>query len=380
MGASPFTRTRGQTGRALWAVLLGLALLASACSRDSTDTATTSPPEDTDIATTEPTSSTETTGAPQTGSEATASTELDNTPAVLGLSNVVAGVEPTGDLVDGSVNTPDGRRRSYHLYVPSGAGDEPMPLLIALHGGLGSGTQFREDSGFDRLAEANGFLVVFPDGIPIVEGRDNRVWNGGGCCGPAAENRQDVDDVGFIAAVIDEIEATYPVDTSRIYAAGHSNGGIMSYRLACELSGRIAAVAFQSGTLEIPDCPMTESVSLLSLHGLADTNIPIDGGKGSGVANYAFASPRESVETIAALDGCTGRVPVVDPTNPDISGTRWTGCDGDTTVEMILVEGANHAWMGHRGSEFTRRMIGEPYPDLDASVALWSFLSRQQRS
>ncbi len=395
MGTARTTRTRGRTRRFLWAALIGMTLLAASCRRDDPDTTPTEPTQD---AATEPTDTstpapqptettapaplpTETTApAAETGGGADApDLDPDSEPVILDLGNVKPAVEPVGTLVDGAVDTPDGRRRTYHLYVPSDSGDGPMPLLIALHGGLGSGTQFREDSGFADLAEANRFLVVFPDGVPIAEGRDNRVWNGGGCCGVAARDRQNVDDVGFISAVIDEIEAVHPVDPSRVYAAGHSNGGIMAYRLACELSDRIVAVAFQSGTLEIGNCPMVQPVSLMSLHGLADTNIPIDGGRGSGVANYAFASPRESVETVARLDGCTGRVDMVDPTNPDVSGTRWTGCDGDTTVEMILVEGANHAWMGHRGSRFTRALIGEPYPDLDASVAIWSFLSRRTR-
>ncbi len=365
-------RTHHRSPGSLRAVLVALALLTAACSRGGSESTAT------------PASTSETSATTTTTDSATSPETSENSPAVaaaveLDLSNVKAGVEPAGDAVAGEIDTPDGRVRSYHLYVPSGLGDEPVPLLVALHGGLGSGPQFEQDSGFDRLAEANGFVVVYPDGIPIVEGRDNRVWNGGGCCGPAVENRQDVDDVAFISSVIDEVEAAYPVDGSRVYVTGHSNGGIMAYRLACELSGRVVAVAFQAGSLEVEPCRPERPVSLLSLHGLADTNIPIDGGRGSGVANYSFNSPRESVETLAELDGCRSRLPLADPTNPDISGFRWTDCDEGTAVEMILVAGANHAWMGHPGNRFTTRLIGEPYPDLDASLVIWSFLSRRSR-
>lgn len=288
--------------------------------------------------------------------------------------------EPTGELLVESVTTADGTDRTYYLYVPSTVGEAPMPLLVALHGGLGSGRQFRENSGFDRLAEANGFLVAFPDGTAIVKGRDNRVWNGGGCCGSAAQGRRNVDDVGFISAMVDQITASHRVDPARVFATGHSNGAIMSYRLACELSDKIVAVAFQAGSLELDRCKPVLPVSVMNLHGLADTNIPVNGGRGEGVSRYTFASPVDSIEQWAALDGCTERSDLIDPSNDDVSGTRWTGCDGGTVVEMILVDGATHPWMGHPGSRLQERLSGTPYPDLDASAVIWGFLAGQARS
>ncbi len=310
-----------------FALLLGLALLAGSCGRLSEQTATESAP----------------------------------------------------GLVSSSMVTPDGRERTYHVFAPSTIADEPMPLLIAMHGGLGSGLQFRDNSGFDELAETNGFIVAYPDGIRILERRDNRVWNGGACCGVAGEGRQNVDDVGFIAAVIEEISAAYPVDPARVFATGHSNGAIMSYRLACELADTIVAIAFQSGSIEVDECAPSRPVSVLHLHGLADTNINLDGGPGDGVSSHDFASPLESIEAMATLNGCSGREAFADPTNPDVSGTRWGDCDSGTEVELMLVEGANHAWMGHPGRFVQEQLMGEPYADLDASFVIWEFLASHAR-
>lgn len=289
------------------------------------------------------------------------------------------GIEPEPGLVSSSILTPDGRERTYHVFAPSISADESMPLLIAMHGGLGSGLQFRDNSGFDQLAEANGFIVVYPDGIPILERRDNRVWNGGACCGVASEGRRNVDDVAFIAAMVDEISEAHPIDSARVFATGHSNGAIMSYRLACELADTIVAIAFQSGSIEVDECEPSQPVSVLHLHGLADTNINIDGGPGDGVSSHEFASPLESIETMATLNGCSDGEPVTDSDNPDVSGTRWTGCAAGAEVELMLVGGANHAWMGHSGGFVQERLMGEPYADLDASAVIWSFLGRQAR-
>lgn len=355
------TNDRPSAPRRRRAALVALALaamLAAACGPGRNKSA---PVAASSTAPDAPTTSTTSTGAIDTGP-------------------VVPDVEPIGDLSTGTITVTDGSVRTYHLYVPSTAGTDPMPLVVAMHGGFGSGLQFRDSSGFDQLAETEGFLVVFPDGTPIVAGRDSRVWNGGACCGAVTNSRRNVDDVGFISDVIDEVSASHAVDPGRVYATGHSNGAIMSYRLACELSDKIVAVAFQAGSLEIDDCQPERPVSIMHLHGLADTNIPIDGGHLNGVSKHEFASPRESIETMADINGCTDRVALFDPSNPDISGTRWAGCQGDVTIEIVTVEGATHAWMGHPLGRLQQRLSGAPYGDLDSSAVIWSFLSTQQRA
>ncbi len=286
---------------------------------------------------------------------------------------------PPSGLAQGVIDTPDGRERTYHVYAPTSVGTDPLPLLIALHGGTGWGLQFRDNSGFDALAEEHGFIVVYPDGISIFGDRDQRVWNGGACCGPAEEDRRNVDDVTFISLLVDELATAYPIDAGRVFATGHSNGAIMSYRLGCELADTVTAIAFYSGSIEIDECRPSQPVAVLHVHGLADDSIRIDGGVGDRISNHEFASPLDSIAHMAEVNGCTGEEEVVDPSNADVSGTRWTGCTDDAAVELMLIEGANHAWPGHDGTWLQERFTGEPYPDLDASRVIWDFLSTQSR-
>jgi polyhydroxybutyrate depolymerase len=292
-----------------------------------------------------------------------------------------AAVQPADRATEGRIRTADGRIRHYRLYVPASlAAGEQAPLLIALHGGLGSSAQFEAQSGFDGLAESNGFIVAYPDGIGArADGSGPQTWNGGYCCGEAA--RQAVDDVGFVRQLIDVLVAELPVDPARIYAAGHSNGAIMAYRLACELADRIAAVGVQAGSLGVDVCTPSRPVSVVHLHGTADTNHPIEGGLGTGVAGVAFRPARAAVETMADVDGC-GATPTqgTDPSNPDLTVTTWSGCRAGTEVRYAVVDGATHAWMGHPAvSAAADAYVGEPYPALDASRAIWAFLASHPR-
>ncbi|MDO8389680.1 MAG: PHB depolymerase family esterase [Actinomycetota bacterium] len=283
-----------------------------------------------------------------------------------------------GYTIDQHLRTPDGRDRLYHLHVPSDLPAGPVPLLIALHGGMGSGVQFEENSGFDAIAEREGFLVVYPDGVGVgLQENRLRTWNAGYCCGPSA--RDGIDDVTFIAMVINAVAADHDIDPDRVFAAGHSNGGIMAYRLACELSGRIAAVGLQAGSLGIDDCAPEQPVSLLHLHGSADTNHPIDGGPGAGVAGVDFRSARTSVRDYAQLVGCPADPQhSVDAANSDIEIETWQPCDTDTEVRFVEVQGAPHAWMGHPTQ--TPRLVGHPYMELDASELIVEFLLAHPRT
>jgi len=278
---------------------------------------------------------------------------------------------------DGRVLTADGRVRTYHLHVPGGLSEHALPLVIALHGGTGSGDQFRRNSGLDELADERGFLVVYPDGVGVGPTEALRTWNGGYCCGRAA--RDGVDDVGFVRELIDAIAAEFPIDPQRVFAVGHSNGGILAYRLACELSDRVAAVALQAGSLGVEGCDPEHPVSLLHLHGAADTNHPIDGGQGgTSISGVDFHSARTSVRDFAAADGCPGTPIVeVDSVNRDLTISTWTPCAGGSEVRFVEVAGAPHAWMGH--SSVAPWLTGEPYPDLDASEVVVDFVLAHPR-
>ena len=287
-----------------------------------------------------------------------------------------------GTVTDEWVDTPDGRRRHFRLYVPSGVAvrGENVPLLVALHGGLGSSEQFAANSGFDELAESNGFIVVYPDGIRAIPERPGlQTWNGGYCCGPAAD--RNVDDVAYVRFLLDLLATRFDVDPGRVFAAGHSNGAIMAYRLACELSDRIVAIGVQAGSLGIDDCRPMEPVSVLHIHGLADTNHPIDGGRGTGVSGVEFRSGRDAVKAMSVKFDCS--VYPIERTmtsNDDVENLLWSGCEKGSRIELVTVASASHAWMGHRAATSgSAALVGEPYMDFDASRAIWSFLDQHSR-
>jgi len=288
----------------------------------------------------------------------------------------------TGQVSEGTISTDDGRNRHFRLYVPASLpSDDPVPLLVALHGGMGTSSQFAVNAGFDALAESNRFIVVYPDGIGhLADGSGLQTWNGGYCCGPAAAN--DVDDVGFIRSVIDRVSSQFAIDPDRTYAAGHSNGAILAYRLACELSDLIVGVGLQAGSLGVDTCSPSRPVSVFHLHGTADTNHPIAGGTGTGIAGVAFRPARSAVDALAAANHCIGSPNAsVDPSNAGVVATTWASCDGSSAVKYVVVNGATHAWMGHpAASSLAAAYVGEPYPNLDASRAIWSFLVAHPRT
>jgi polyhydroxybutyrate depolymerase len=330
-------------------MLLAVVLLGAACSGSSGSTATAP-------------ASTTTTAAPAV--------------VVTDTTGVHAAVEPLAKTTDGSIATPDGRNRTYHLYVPTTL-PAKAPLLVALHGGTGWGTQFERNSGFDGLAEANGFIVVYPDGIGVgADGTQLRTWNGGSCCGPAV--KQQVDDVAFIRLLVQHLESEHDIDPARVFATGHSNGGILAYRLACELSDVIDAIGVQSSSLEVSTCAPPMLVSALQIHGAADQNIPIDGGLGpNAISGVAFNRPSDAAATLSKANGCFDPpTTTTDPTNTDLQTTSWS-CPHDVQVAFVEVAGANHAWMGHTVGGSGK--IGPPYTKLDSSLAIWTFLSQHPR-
>jgi polyhydroxybutyrate depolymerase len=301
-------------------------------------------------------------GCASTGSTSLPSTSLPPTSLPPTSSVTVPTAAPVGGDVEGGIVTADGRTRTYRIHVPDGLSGQPAPLLVAMHGGTGWAAQFERSSGFDAQADAHGVIVVYPDGVG--NGPDEtttRTWNAGDCCGPAV--RKQVDDVGFVRQLLDTIEAQYPIDLTRVYAAGHSNGGFMAYRLACELSDRIVAVGLQSGGLAIDTCAPSQPVSVLHIHGAADTNVPPSGGVGSGISAVDFRPLDDSLARTSAAMGCDPQPAVA--TAGAVTTSTWSGCGDEVTVQLMMVGGAPHKWMSG--------------PDMDSSSAIMAFLLAHPR-
>lgn len=244
----------------------------------------------------------------------------------------------------------DGAVRSYRLYVPSTYGAEgPVPLFIALHGNGTDGDFFADKTGLDATAEREGFLVVYPDAI---EG----IWNGG-----YSQKTKDVDDVSFLAALVAELAARYPIDAQRVLATGMSGGGMMSYRLACEAPELVAAIAPVGSTMVV-ECAPALPVSVLHIHGVDDTAIPIEGREDRNMPPVA-----EVVEAWSVFDGC-GAGPQV-TTEGAVTTTSWSACDSGTAVDFYAIDGLGH--------QYPRTDVGAP---LDARDVTWTFLTEHPRS
>lgn len=264
-----------------------------------------------------------------------------------------------------------GVTRTYALYVPASLQPGvPAELVVALHGGGGNAANLERTIGLDAIAEREGFLVVYPDGSGRLEDI-LLTWNAGNCCGYALDEQ--VDDVGFVRAVVDQLSGMYAIDPHRVFATGMSNGGMMSYRLACEAADLFAAVAPVAGALNVADCEPVEPVSVLAIHGAADQHVLFEGGPPivkADVHERVDRSVHYAMTFWAARDGC-GLGPVVEQSGA-VMHESYIGCQPGLSVELLAVEGGGHAWPG--AVKFTAQG-DEPSPDLNASEAMWEFFA-----
>jgi polyhydroxybutyrate depolymerase len=247
-----------------------------------------------------------------------------------------------------------GLDRTYRLHKPPGL-TAAAPLVVMLHGATGTGSQAENSYGWDQLADSAKFVVAYPDGI-------GRSWNGHGCCAKAM--RENIDDVGFITAMVGQIGADQPIDKSRIYATGISNGGIMSYALACNTS-IFAAIGPDSATMVDP-CPAPRPTSVIHIHGTADQLVPYNGGNDHTAVN---GPPVPDTNAFwRKVDQCgppkvTANAPVT---------TSTAACADQRSVELITIDGGKHQWPG--GSTFLERR--DPTSDaLNATETIWQFFA-----
>jgi polyhydroxybutyrate depolymerase len=246
-----------------------------------------------------------------------------------------------------SATTPPDSTRPFDVFVPTTyAQGTPMPLVILLHGFGASGAIQEAYFQLQGLAESRGFLYVHPDGTLNQIGRT--FWNAtDGCCGVAS----DVDDVGYVLSIIDQVSADYSVDPKRVYVMGHSNGGFMSYRLACEASDRIAAIASLAGAtyLDQAACAPSEPVSVLQVHGTADETISYEGDQLPFMVS-AFPSARQTVSTWAQYNSCGATATPAETgldidqvlPGPETATETFDGCPSGIDVSLWTIEGGSH--------------------------------------
>ena len=264
----------------------------------------------------------------------------------------------------------EGIERSYHIYVPATYDrTKPTPVVLALHGASMNGRIMEAFSGLSPKAEEAGFIVVYPNGGP---GALFLLWSSGSF--PGALRKKNFDDVGFIAKLLDDLATVLNVDAKRVYCAGLSNGGMMAYRLAAEMSERIAAVASIGGTMVCDECKPKRAVPVLHFHGTKDTLVPYDG-----VAKelLKMRSVDDTIEAWVKVNSCKTDADVTElPTPRDsFKVTRKAYNSGKNGSEVILyvVEGGGHVWPGRPSPG---GFLGATTYNINANDLMWEFFQK----
>ena len=249
----------------------------------------------------------------------------------------------------------DGQNRTYQVHVPANLATK-VPLVLVLHGAGGSGAYAARYTSMNEIADREGFLAVYPDGTaPLPTLNNLRTWNAAHCCGGAY--RKNIDDVGFLAALIKKLTKEYPIDPKRVYVVGHSNGAMMAYRLAAEKSGLIAAIAPLSGTIggdpdtsdsddTVKIIPAPQSpVAVAIFHGTADATVPYQGGDAEGIAG-----PRHREDlSVAESSRFWVKANHCDPSPqqesaPPVSLERYSSCADGSEVWVYSLKDYGHSW------------------------------------
>lgn len=276
-----------------------------------------------------------------------------------------------------------GVERQFLVTIPSSYQQgQAVPLVLALHGGSGNAHQFREDSGFDGVAEKNGFIVVYPDGLGPLK-YSIHVWNSGYI---STAREMGTDDVSFILALIDYLKSTFTIDANRIYITGHSNGAMMTYRMAAEHPELFAAAAPVAGSIGGKESPESsdyhipnpsQAISIIHIHGRQDQNVVYDGGysKSGFQAGVRYdLSANDSVSFWVEKDGCERPAVVSNSRNNKITMEKYLNGKNNTEVVFITLNEQNHFWENLDAEVQAERFNGESLADM-----IWILMANYNR-
>jgi polyhydroxybutyrate depolymerase len=273
--------------------------------------------------------------------------------------------------------TCNGENRIYYLHRPSSFNkNKSYPLVIALHGLGGNGERTAVFTGFNKISDKEGFIVVYPDGHIIKHtGKEIRCW------------RLDVDtDVKFISSLIDKISKDYKIDSKRIYATGISNGGMMCYVLSAKLSDKLSATASLVSSLskrQLEKLPESKAIPLIIMNGTDDPVVPYNGGyiKIMGLKLGQVVSTEELVKYFVKRNNCSTTPVIVyeedkDPNDGTKVRKELYSSSNNTEVILYAIEGGGHSWPGtFKGKEKS----GKTSQDINASEVIWEFFKKHNK-
>lgn len=283
-----------------------------------------------------------------------------------------------------------GVTRSSTIVIPDG---EPSaagwPTVLVLHGAGGSGEQVLDADEWRTVARRERFIVIAPDGTPKDSRRrarfigNMRTWNSGVGSGLSATGSsavtRDVDDVGYLLALLDSVAVRAQVDVQRVFVAGHSNGAGMAYRVAAEHPRRFAAVAVMAGHL-YANAPRTLAtpVPLLQIVGDLDPLSPMTGGRVRlGMATELVPPALESPTRWAAMNGASSIARII--RDDSVTVRQWGAGNDDRLVLSYVVKGHGHRWLSPGAERLPERLVGPTHLALDATEAIWAFFAARHR-
>lgn len=288
--------------------------------------------------------------------------------------------KPTTALTAGdytfSLSRPN-HNRQYMVHIPKSYNpNKPTPLVLSLHGGGGNMEYQATDKYYHLISKSEeaGFIAVFPNGYSRFRSGKLATWNAGICCGKARD--ENIDDASVIKAVVADIKTRANIDNNRIYANGMSNGGMMSYRLACELTDTFAAIASVAGTDGTQSCKPSRPISILHIHALDDNHVLFNGGSGVKSKTHAdFVPVPDTIQKWVSINACQ-------PTPQRILEVKGAYCDlyaqcqNNTQVKLCVTETGGHSWPG--GTKVRGDAAGSTA--INANDIIWQFYQDNPKS
>lgn len=265
--------------------------------------------------------------------------------------------------------------RSYLIHVPTAYdGTTAVPLVLVFHGGGGSGANAERMSEMSPKADAEGFIAVYPNGTGPLKGKDQLLtWNAEHCCGYAVKNN--IDDIAFIRALVDELQGKYRIDPDHIYATGMSNGGAISHRIGLELPEVFAAIAPVAAASQMGDKSARGPIPVFMIHGDADENVPIEGGIGpKGIERQVRDSLADVAKFWVSANGCDPHPVVVEDAVHRLE--KYASAEGHD-VWVLTAKGIGHAWPGGGKG---RAVADEPGSAIEATDLIWEFFEAHPKS
>jgi len=280
----------------------------------------------------------------------------------------------------------NGLKRSYLVHVSVNYNNKkPIPVVIMFHGAGGTGQVAMKETGWDKKADQENFLAVFPDGTrpdpsKRARFRDNpQTWNDGSNRANVGATQRRIDDIAFVNALIDDLISRFSVDQHRIYATGFSNGSSMAFRVGRELSNRIAAIAPASGSDWLDKPSISRPISLLYITGTADSLNPMNGGEQKLLGRVIGKKPsvQEQIQKWVEMLGCPRSHQVI-MDKDGVKGIAYGPCKEGSEVVYYTIEGMGHTWAGGK-SVLPAFMVGATSDKINANDIIWEFFQKHPK-